>query len=301
MEKVNITEIDLNIRKFLIDTCRKNKMVFYEDIARLLRITTKTEIERQMLRDTLGHISAYEYQNNRKLISSAAFYKDLAKGHGNGFYKLCELLDIGKERVLKNKEFAIIAFNESVKFWQDDNNYHKYYNLGLDSIDENIKNFLFKNQFPTDGYDSIPNAQPNFNEVDIDFFEKAKSDKIIGDSGEELVLNYEINYLEKLGLRHLAKKVKRVKDGSGYDILSFDLDGNEKYIEVKTTKGGYRTPFHISFNEKSFAQQNSNRYYIYRLYNYNEETGNANFFEIKDEDNLLMFKAVNFEVYIKSR
>ncbi|HDR4901647.1 DUF3883 domain-containing protein [Bacillus wiedmannii] len=42
-------------------------------------------------------------------------------------------------------------------------------------------------------------------------------------------------------------------DGVGFDISSFDLDDNPKYIEVKTTSGGKGTPFMISANEVAFS------------------------------------------------
>jgi hypothetical protein len=38
-------------------------------------------------------------------------------------------------------------------------------------------------------------------------------------------------------------------DGAGYDIASFAPDGRPRLIEVKTTNGWERTPFHISRNE----------------------------------------------------
>lgn len=37
--------------------------------------------------------------------------------------------------------------------------------------------------------------------------------------------------------------------GLGCDILSFDENGREKYIEVQTTKGGLESPFFITANE----------------------------------------------------
>ena len=37
-------------------------------------------------------------------------------------------------------------------------------------------------------------------------------------------------------------------DGAGYDILSFETDGTERFLEVKTTVGYERTPFFISPN-----------------------------------------------------
>ncbi len=38
-------------------------------------------------------------------------------------------------------------------------------------------------------------------------------------------------------------------DGAGYDIASFERDGRARLIEVKTTRGWERTPFHITCNE----------------------------------------------------
>ena len=42
-------------------------------------------------------------------------------------------------------------------------------------------------------------------------------------------------------------------DGAGYDIGSFAPDGQSRLIEVKTTNGWERTPFHISRNELAVA------------------------------------------------
>jgi Domain of unknown function (DUF3883) len=56
----------------------------------------------------------------------------------------------------------------------------------------------------------------------------------------------------------LASKVKWVAqedgDGAGYDILSFSPNGQERFLEVKTTVGHQRTPFFLSRNEKDFAE-----------------------------------------------
>lgn len=66
-----------------------------------------------------------------------------------------------------------------------------------------------------------------------DFLQKSKRDAAIGLRGEELVVLYEKNHLKDLGLDDLASQVKWVAkeaDGYGYDVLSFDEDGLEKYI-----------------------------------------------------------------------
>lgn len=55
--------------------------------------------------------------------------------------------------------------------------------------------------------------------------------------------------LRTAGRDDLARKVRWVSeedgDGAGYDIASFAPDGFPRLIEVKTTNGWERTPFHI--------------------------------------------------------
>lgn len=80
-----------------------------------------------------------------------------------------------------------------------------------------------------------------------EYIDKAK----IGLYGEQLVLRYEKEQLENLGKKELSKKVIQVSlnnDSLGYDILSYDEDGNEKFIEVKTTRGNNKY-FYITENE----------------------------------------------------
>ena len=85
--------------------------------------------------------------------------------------------------------------------------------------------------------------------------------------GEEFVLNYERNRLQELNLVSLADKVKWISQesvGEGYDILSFEDDGSERWIEVKSTSGKGKV-FEMSNNEWETAVQAENKYYIYRV------------------------------------
>ncbi|WP_245451248.1 DUF3883 domain-containing protein [Borborobacter arsenicus] len=60
-------------------------------------------------------------------------------------------------------------------------------------------------------------------------------------------------------------------DGAGYDIASFDRDGSERLIEVKTTNGWERTPFHISSNELAVAVGRRTEWCLLRLWNFARE------------------------------
>jgi hypothetical protein len=107
--------------------------------------------------------------------------------------------------------------------------------------------------------------------IKINYLEKEQSNKALGLYGEELVIEYEKWNLIKLGKDNLADKIewisKEVGDGAGYDILSINLNGTDKYIEVKTTRLGKETPFFFSSNELQFSINKASYYHLYRLFN----------------------------------
>ena len=104
----------------------------------------------------------------------------------------------------------------------------------------------------------------------IDYIERESKKRDLGLIGEELVIKYETQYLKSINRSDLAEKIVHVSviegDGAGYDIKSFDEHGNEKFIEVKTTKEGINTDFFMSPNELRFAERHGNNYFIYRVY-----------------------------------
>src|SRR5690606_38526488 len=119
----------------------------------------------------------------------------------------------------------------------------------------------------------------------------------LGLLGEELVIHFEREKLKGLGFFDKAEEVKKKIDGEGYDILSFDENGNEMYIEVKTTKGNSDEPFYLSINEKAFCELNSDKYIIYRLHNYNYLTKTARIYKIKGSElENFDLAPINFEV-----
>jgi hypothetical protein len=62
---------------------------------------------------------------------------------------------------------------------------------------------------------------------------------------------------------------------------SYDLDGEVKYIEVKTTKGNNKTSFFMSINEVQFSKSHISNYYIYRLYNFDENNNSGKMYMTK--------------------
>jgi len=105
-----------------------------------------------------------------------------------------------------------------------------------------------------------------------DYLEREARNAALGYAGEEFVLNFEHFRLYNLGHRALADKVEHVAktkgDGLGYDVLSFDLSGRERFIEVKTTAFGKETPFFVSRGEVRFARENTKEFHLYRLFEF---------------------------------
>lgn len=163
-----------------------------------------------------------------------------------------------------------------------------------------FKNKLIKKEKPKDGYDSIPETKKDFKGVDVDFQGKAKEQKDVGNKGETLVKQREIEFLKENNLHNKASLVEIVRDGKGYDVFSFDEFGNEKFIEVKTTIGNEYSPFFLSENEIDFMRLNKNKYCIYRVYNFDEENNFAEFYELSgDIESQLMMKPIQYKVLIK--
>jgi hypothetical protein len=105
----------------------------------------------------------------------------------------------------------------------------------------------------------------------IDFSAREASNKALGAAGERWVLAFEQGRLRMAQLAHLAGRIAHValdSDAYGYDIASFDEDGQPIFIEVKTTNGDKLTPFYITRNELNRAAVAGSKYRIYRVFNF---------------------------------
>lgn len=109
---------------------------------------------------------------------------------------------------------------------------------------------------------------------------KTKDDRIkeyirlldIGEKGEKIVYQQEKKKLIQRGINDTYPIWESKKnDNSGYDIVSLDRNGEEIFIEVKTTSKTKEDPlsstFYMSVNERTAMQAQNERYYIYRVYN----------------------------------
>jgi hypothetical protein len=119
-----------------------------------------------------------------------------------------------------------------------------------------------------------PNAAYTRSPIKINYLEKEQRNRNLGLLGEEMAFEYERWQLILSGKEKLADQVRWISleegDGTGFDILSKNLNGTDKFIEVKTTKLGKETPFFFSRNELLFSQSNLNDFHLYRLFNFDK-------------------------------
>jgi hypothetical protein len=115
-----------------------------------------------------------------------------------------------------------------------------------------------------------------------DYLEREARNRSLGLAGEEFVAAFEARRLHALGKGDLASKVEQVSitqgDGKGYDVLSFEASGRERFIEVKTTSFGAATPFYVSRNEVAFSEAADAQFVLARVHEFRSE---PKFFELK--------------------
>jgi len=112
----------------------------------------------------------------------------------------------------------------------------------------------------------------------IDFIRRDAENRRLGRLGEEFVLGVEKQRLTEEGRDDLAHRVEWVADtqgdGIGFDILSFDETTDaERYVEVKTTGLGKFFPFCVTSNELACSEACSDRYRLFRVFEYSKSPG----------------------------
>ncbi len=172
------------------------------------------------------------------------------------------------------------------------------------AILENGINNIVIELVPTPSNVSINDAPRIISTSTKDYIEKEIRNKHLGLLGELFILKNEIEFLNTNGKADLAAKVQHVSvvigDGLGYDILSFDLNGNEKKIEVKTTRSNITRPFYLTRNEIDVSVATPNNYYLYRLFDFDSNLNKGKYYVINgDLTHSLTFEALLFIAFPK--
>lgn len=106
----------------------------------------------------------------------------------------------------------------------------------------------------------------------VDFLEKEQRNRSLAMAGQQFVLAFERQRLQAQGLHKYAEAIEHVSaehgDGAGFDVVSYGVDGRERYIGVKTTRFRRETPLYLNAHEVAMSQIWGSRYWIYRVHNF---------------------------------
>lgn len=109
----------------------------------------------------------------------------------------------------------------------------------------------------------------------MDVAARDEANRRLGEAGEARVLAHELASLRGAGRADLADRVewtsKTRGDGLGYDIRSYEANGRDRFVEVKTTGGWERTPFYLTRNELNVADRHREHWCLVRLWNFYRE------------------------------
>ena len=141
---------------------------------------------------------------------------------------------------------------------------------------ESIEDMLAALEAPPEGRERAPypdrgrerrSLPPRLNYLALEAANAAQ-----GLAGEEWVLGFERARLAKAGRANLADRIEWVSrdrgDYLGFDIRSYETDGSDRLVEVKTTKHGKETPFFVTRNEVRVSRDRGRVYHLYRLFRF---------------------------------
>lgn len=145
-------------------------------------------------------------------------------------------------------------------------------------------------------------GRQKYKKLDWNYINERKT--VLGRIGEEFVFNYEKERVKCIDERSIDRVIHlsiAQGDGFGYDISSINELGQTIFIEVKTTKNNLEAPFYMSLNEKSFFENNNSNAFIYRVYNFDEDTCHGDICIISAKDLLenYIFDPISFLVHKK--
>ncbi len=106
----------------------------------------------------------------------------------------------------------------------------------------------------------------------INWLEREARIRQLGRNGELWVVELERERLRAGGCAALADRVEHVAetlgDGAGFDVRSFEYNGSDRLIEVKTTQFGAYTPFFVTRNELETSRENERQFWLYRVHDF---------------------------------
>lgn len=127
----------------------------------------------------------------------------------------------------------------------------------------------------------------------------------IGDLGEEIVAQIERDRLAGTGYENRVSTQPAKNRRNGYDVISATLNGEPKFIEVKTTRSSDPDePFFMSAGELRSAERfhTEGAYYeLVRIYAFDMTAGTYRYVVYSAEDVLTIFDALPCQYLMKKR
>jgi len=196
----------------------------------------------------------YKYQNISAVLARHDMY--FIKGYAP---------KVNFQSALEERTIEFLERREDVR--------EAYLNLSQNNVSEVLKSLDFRVLLQNEVSNLASEPPPVYKARPrkVNFLEVEKNNMDIGNQGERVVFDYEQWSLHQAGKPELATKVEWVSrdrgDGAGYDILSYDVNGQEKYVEVKSTTMGIKAPIFFTRNELEFSKTHASKFWLYRLYN----------------------------------
>lgn len=120
-----------------------------------------------------------------------------------------------------------------------------------------------------------PAYAPRFSPARRDYLAQEARNRSLGRAGEVFIAELEARRLHAAGKKRLSARVEHIAatqgDGLGFDVLSFEEDGRNRLIEVKTTSFGELTPFYVSRTELARSEADAAQYHLYRLFDFRDK------------------------------
>ena len=108
----------------------------------------------------------------------------------------------------------------------------------------------------------------------VDYLAREKANAELGFRGEEFIVQYEKARLAMLSRGNLSERVvheSQEDDSLGYDIRSYEKNGKDRFIEVKTTNYARYTQFYVTKNELDASERLGRRYHLCRLFTFSSD------------------------------
>ena len=118
---------------------------------------------------------------------------------------------------------------------------------------------------------------PRITGIKRDYVFRDVKNRALGFAGELKVIEFEKRRLASASRPDLASRVEHVADTQGdrlgYDVLSFEPNGLERFIEVKTTLYSIKTPFFVTGNEVAASGFYGDQFFLPRLFTFTRRPG----------------------------